>query len=73
MKSFDIRVMAERLKTLRIEKNIGQNLLAKELQISNASISYWENGKQEPSAQAIFKLADYFGVSADYLLGLTDD
>lgn len=73
MKSFDIRVMAERLKALRIEKNIGQNLLAKELQISNASISYWENGKQEPSAQAIFKLADYFGVSADYLLGLTDD
>ena len=73
MKSFDIRVMAERLKALRIEQNIGQNLLAKELQISNASISYWENGKQEPSAQAIFKLADYFGVSADYLLGLTDD
>ena len=73
MKSFDIRVMAERLKALRKEKNIGQNLLAKELQISNASISYWENGKQEPSAQAIFKLADYFGVSADYLLGLTDD
>ncbi|MBQ7923945.1 MAG: helix-turn-helix transcriptional regulator [Clostridia bacterium] len=73
MKTFDLNVMAERLKTLRSEKNIGQNLLAKELQISNASVSYWENGKQEPSAQAIYKLATYFGVSADYLLGLTDD
>ena len=73
MKTFEINVMAERLKSLRAEKNIGQNLLAKDLQISNASISYWENGKQEPSAQAIYKLATYFGVSADYILGLTDD
>ena len=73
MKTFDIQIMAERIKTLRTEKNVGQNLLAKELEISNASISYWENGKQEPSAQAIFKLANYFGVSTDYILGLTDD
>ncbi len=73
MKTFNINIMAERIKTLRTEKNVGQNLLAKELEISNASISYWENGKQEPSAQAIFKLATYFGVSADYILGLTDD
>jgi transcriptional regulator with XRE-family HTH domain len=41
--------------------------------VSNASISYWETGKQEPCAEAIYKLAAYFGVSADYILGLTDD
>ncbi len=58
---------------LRLEKGIGQNLLAKDLELSNASISYWETGKQEPGAAAIFKLARYFDVSADYLLGLTDD
>lgn len=64
--------IAERLKELRMEKGIGQNRLAKELGLSNASISYWENGKQEPSASAIFKLASFFEVSADYLIGLKD-
>lgn len=73
MNKFDRRLFGERLKLLRTEKNIGQNLLAKELQLSNASISYWETGKQEPTAEAIFKLANYFNVSADYLLGLTND
>lgn len=73
MENFNREVLGERLKMLRTEKNIGQNLLAKELELSNASISYWETGKQEPTAQAIFKLAKYFNVSADYLLGLKDD
>ena len=58
---------------LRAEKGIGQNQLAQEIQVSNASISYWENAKQEPTAQAVYKLAKYFDVSADYLLGLEDD
>lgn len=61
------------MRALRLEKGIGQNLLAQELELSNASISYWETGKQEPGAAAIFKLAQYFGVSADYLLGIADD
>ena len=73
MKDFDIRVMAERLRALRVDKGIGQNALADALGISNASISYWENGKQEPSARAIYKLAVYFDVTTDYLLGLTND
>ena len=73
MDTFDRKIFGERLKTLRTERNIGQNLLSKELGLSNASISYWETGKQEPSAQAIFKLAKYFNVSADYILGLKDD
>ena len=73
MRKFDLKIMAERIRFLRIEKNIGQNELAKRLEISNASISYWENAKQEPSASALYKLANYFEVSADYLLGITDD
>ena len=73
MKNFDMRITAERIKTLRNEKGIGQNFLAAELEVSNASISYWENAKQEPSAQAIYKMAKYFGVPADYLLGISDD
>lgn len=73
MKKFDRRLMGERLRFLRQEKGIGQNKLAVDLGISNASISYWENAKQEPTAEALFKLAVYFDVTADYLLGLTND
>ncbi len=65
--------MSERIKELRKEKNIGQNKLAEEIKISNASISYYETGKQEPTAETIFKLANYFNVSADYILGLKDE
>ena len=73
MKNFSRQTMAERLRALRTEKNLGQNALAKAIDVSNASISYWENAKQEPSAEAVYKLATYFEVSADYILGLTDD
>ena len=64
--------MAERLRNLRAEKGMGQNALAEALGVSNASISYWENGKQEPSVSAIYKLAVYFDVSVDYLLGRSE-
>ena len=73
MKEFNRAQFAERLKELRAEKNIGQNALAKVLGLSNASVSYWETGKQTPSAEAVFKLAQFFNVSADFLLGLKDD
>ena len=72
MKEFDRRIFGERLKQLRTEKGIGQNLLAKELDLSNASISYWETGKQLPSIEVVYKFAVFFHVSADYLLGLKD-
>lgn len=72
IKEFNRKVFGDRLKELRAEKRIGQNQLAEELDLSNASISYWETGKQEPSAAALFKLAQYFDVGLDYLLGLKD-
>ena len=72
MKEYSREVFAERLKELRAEKEIGQNKLAKDLGLSNASISYWENGKQEPSASARFKLSVFFEVSVDYLIGTSE-
>ena len=69
---FDPQVFAERLRELRLEKGVGQNKLAADLSLSNASISYWENCKQEPTAFAICKLSAYFDVPTDYLLGLID-
>ena len=72
MSNFDVMQFAERIKALRMEKGVGQNKLAKDLSLSNASISYWETGKQIPSAEVVYKLAKYFNVSADYLLGLKE-
>ena len=72
IKQYNPRKFGENLRMLRLDKKIGQNELAKALGLSNASISYWENGKQEPSASAIFKLAQFFDVSIDFLLGLED-
>ena len=72
MNSFDNKAFAERIKNLRIEKGVGQNKMAADLEVSNASISYWETGKQIPSAEIIYKMSHYFNVSADFILGLTD-
>lgn len=72
MTEFDRKIFAERLKELRAEKGIGQRNLSEILGLSNSSISYWENCKQEPTAGALFKLSKYFNVSTDYLLGLED-
>ncbi|MDR3293589.1 MAG: helix-turn-helix domain-containing protein [Clostridiales bacterium] len=72
MREYDSHLVAERLKELRNERHVGQNALAAALSLSNASISYWENGKQEPGAAALMKLAQFFEVSVDYLLGLED-
>ena len=62
----------ERLKELRLEKGLSQEQLAKETDLSRSAIGFWENGQRVPSALAIITLAKYFGVSADYLLGLSD-
>ena len=72
MNNFNVKHLGERIKLLRVERGIGQNKLAEDLCLSNASISYWETGKQIPSAEVIYKLSKYFNVSADYLLGLKE-
>ena len=73
MKEFNLQETAKRIRALRLEKNLDQNTFAKEINVSNASVSYWENAKQIPSAEVIYKMAVYFGVSADYILGLKDE
>ena len=62
----------ERLKELRKEKQLSQADLAKELQVSQRSISSWETGFRQPDFETLEQLAKYFGVTTDYLLGVTD-
>lgn len=65
-------VFAERLHALREEKGIGQIQLAKELDVGKSIISCWELGKNEPTLSKLVSIAQYFGVSIDYLAGLED-
>ena len=57
------------IKELRLDKNLSQDGLAKIIGVSQKAIDYWERGVNEPKASYIIKLADFFEVSADYLLG----
>ena len=64
-----MKVFAERLKDLRNERGISQAQLAKTLGVSFGIVCYWETDRSEPTAPNLVKIADYFGVSVDYLLG----
>ena len=59
----------EQLKALRIERGLTRATLAEAVSVSVRLISYWENGQRECGFDALIKLADYFEVSTDYLLG----
>ena len=67
-----MKIFAERLLELRKEKGISQATLAKQLQVSYAVICYWETDRSEPTAPNLVKIADFFGVSVDFLLGRKD-
>lgn len=54
------------------ETNMTQSMLAAKIDVSQRAVSKWLNGKSEPSAGALFRLALYFETSADFLLGLSD-
>ena len=65
-------VFSERLKELRIEKNVGQVELAKQINVSKGIISLWENNLREPKLSNLIALAKYFDVTIDYLVGLSN-
>ncbi|MBQ3493553.1 MAG: helix-turn-helix transcriptional regulator [Clostridia bacterium] len=61
-----------KLKELRISKNLSQMQLALKTGISQSAIAKWELGKTEPTASAIITLSKFFEESTDYILGLED-
>ena len=63
----------ERLKELRLEKGLSQKAVAQALGCNQSMICFWENRVNEPTESAIKKAALFFEVSADYLLGLSDE
>lgn len=56
------------LKTIRKLKNLNQQKVAFDLNITRECLSYYENGKREPSLSMLIKMSNYFNVSIDYLI-----
>lgn len=64
---------AQRLREIRISKKITQKSVADYLKIKETSYQHYEYGKREPNYETLVKLANFFNVSSDYLLGVSDD
>ncbi|MCI9610132.1 MAG: helix-turn-helix transcriptional regulator [Oscillibacter sp.] len=64
---------AERLKALRKGKNMRQADAAKLLGIGVRTYQYYESDEHRPDYEMLIKLADFFGVSTDYLLGRSEE
>ncbi|WKB35487.1 helix-turn-helix transcriptional regulator [Terrilactibacillus sp. S3-3] len=63
---------SERLRDLREEAGLKQEDVAKKLNISTSAYGYYEQGRNEPSLDALYKLIQIFDASADYLIGTSD-
>lgn len=66
-------MFAERLKALRKERKLTQIQLAQTFNVANGTIAMWETGKREPDFDTTSRIADFFQVSVDYLLGRDDE
>lgn len=62
-------VFPERLRRLREKKRVSRRVMADFCELSKSAVARYERGEQEPTASAVCRMADYFGVSTDYLLG----
>ncbi len=67
------RGFSETMFLLRRERGVSQRTAAADLHISQALLSHYENGAREPGLDFVCRACDYYGVSADYLLGRSDD
>ena len=65
-------ILPERLKTLRLEKGLTQQQLADLLNMNSVTYLRYEKGQREPSIDTLIEIAAFYGVSVDYLVGLTD-
>lgn len=74
----DLKITGERLKALRTERQLTMDMVVTDMNskynlgISRGNLSKWENGVYIPSTYMARYLCMYYGVSLDYLVGLTD-
>lgn len=71
MEQKDILVVP-RIRYLMEAHGLTQYALAKRLGISQSTICNWLNGKKEPSIESLWKVADFFDLTVDYLIGRSE-
>ncbi len=64
--------MYQRIKKLREDNDLTQKQMGEILNCSQRAYSYYESGQHNTPNEVLLKLADFYGVSTDYLLGRTD-
>lgn len=62
-----------RIKELRKSRHLSQLKMAMDLNMSQNTLSRYETGEREPGIRQLIRIADYFQVSVDYLIGRSDD
>lgn len=65
-------IFAERLKELRIQNRLTQREISQILNVKQQSYSRYELGTGQPSLETLCKIAEFYNVSVDYLLGITE-
>lgn len=65
-------MLSQRIRLLRQARNMSQVELAGRLGVTKQSVSNWENDNIQPSIEMLTKLAAFFSVSTDYMLGMED-
>lgn len=66
-------MLGENIRQLRLARGIRQEELGRCLGVSKQSVSNWENGNIMPSVEMLVRLADYFSVRTDFLLGRSEE
>jgi len=66
-------IIAKRINELMAEKGLNQTKLAEKICVRQHTVSTWLLKKKEPSITSLWKLADFFGVDVDYLIGRKND
>ena len=66
-------MLQQRLKECRNRNGFSQQEVADRLYVSQQAYAKWETGKATPNPETIIALSEIFGVTSDYLLGLSDD
>lgn len=62
-------IMGKRLKYLREKSGLQQKFVADKIGVKNNTLSGYESGNREPDSETLTRLADFYGVTTDYLLG----
>lgn len=69
----DTNIFGKRLKLLRNEKHLTGEEFGKIFNVTKVAVSNWESGRRFPEQTILTKIADYFNVTTDYLLGRTNE